>query len=263
MSRLAELVSIIDKLRGPGGCPWDRAQTTASMRPYLLEECYELLERLDAGEDPDEELGDLLFVVLLLTRIRAESGGRGIEGIAGGVADKMVRRHPHVFADGDAPREAAPGGIAAWEARKAREVAGGLRHRLAGVPRTLPALLRAHRQGEKAASVGFDWPDVSGVLAKVREELDELEQAIAAGDAAEQAHELGDLLMAVASLGRHLDTPPEAALRDGNDRFARRFAEMELRAHRRGDSLADLDAADLDALWRAVKAGPGPAAIGG
>lgn len=255
MPHLTELAALVDRLVRPDGCPWDRAQTWSSMRPYLLEECHEVLDALDAG-DPDAvtgELGDLLFVVLLMARIGQDTpGAGGIEEVARRIRDKMVRRHPHVFAD-----EARPDGpgIEHWEAQKAQEAAPGgpPRSRLAGVPRALPALLRTHRQSEKAASVGFDWPDAAGVLAKVEEELAELRDALRAGDDAGIAHEYGDVLMALGSLGRHIGAPPESALRQANDRFAARFQAMEAAAFAQGVALDDLDDAQLDALWEAAK----------
>lgn len=295
MSELSRLVEIVDRLRGPGGCDWDRAQTFASMRPYLLEEVYEVLDAIDAEQpgaaavprkrDLEEELGDLLFVVLLYARMGEDSatgalaeaapeGAAGrrfdLESVAARIARKMVVRHPHVFGT-EAERAALRGranGIAAWENRKARietRPDGSLRSRLDGVPRALPGLLRAHRQGEKAAAVGFDWSDPRGVIAKLREELDELEEALEAEDRPAVEHELGDALMALANLGRHLEISPEEALRQANDRFAARFREMELRAHEEGPPLTELSAEELEAWWQEAKralAAAGPAGEG-
>ena len=260
MSRLAHLAQIIDQLRGPDGCPWDRAQTWSSMRPYLLEECHEVLDAMDQGDPASvrDELGDLLFVVLLIARMGQDraAGAFGIEAVAQGIADKMVRRHPHVFAG--QPRPDGPG-IEDWERQKAKEgVEGRPRSRLAGVPRSLPSLLRTHRQSEKAASVGFDWPDSAGVLDKVVEELAELREALADGEPGPIEHEYGDLLMALGSLGRHIGAAPESALRRANDRFAQRFQAMEAAAWASGRSLSDLDDAALDAMWEAAKAAPSP-----
>ena len=258
MSRLLDLVSVVDRLRAPGGCPWDQAQTFATMRPYLVEECYEVLDALDK-DDPSliaEELGDLLFVVLFYVRMAEDlpHGAFGLEETADQIATKMVVRHPHVFGSAEHPL-GAKDGIRVWEDRKAKPGPDGRpRSRLAGVPRSLPALLRTHRQGEKASTVGFDWPDAQGVLTKVREELTELEEALAQGTAAEVEHEYGDLLMAVGSLGRHIETTPEEALQGANNRFADRFQHMERAAFDRGTSLRDLDDAQLDALWEDAKA---------
>jgi len=289
MTELARLVEIVERLRGEGGCEWDRAQTFGSMRPYLLEEVYEVLDAIDAEQpgaapvarvrDLEEELGDLLFVVLLYARMGhngphgGSAGGEhrfDLESIARRIADKMVVRHPHVFGSED-ERAALAGranGIAAWENRKAklkqREAASGdFSSRLDGVPRALPGLLRAHRQGEKAAAVGFDWSEPRAVLDKVREELDELEEAIEAGRPSDMAHELGDVLQSLASLGRHLGAPPEEALRTANDRFAARFRHMEAQAHRAGQRLEDLDAHALEARWEQAKdALAGPPTVG-
>jgi MazG family protein len=252
-SSLGYLVEIVDQLRDPSGCPWDRQQTLASMRPYLLEECYELLEAMESPEPGPmrEELGDLLFVILLLSRICQDRGWFGVQEAAGDIAEKMVRRHPHVFAG--ETLEGDPSGIAAWENRKQRDP-GRKRYRLDGVPRSLPGLLRAHRQGEKVAAVGFDWPDAAAVMAKVDEELGELRQAIESGAIPRIEHELGDLLMAISSLGRHLGTPPEAALRLANDRFASRFGAMEDASAARERLLQDMSASELEQLWEEAKA---------
>ena len=248
---LVELVEIVAHLRGPEGCPWDKDQTLQSMRPYLLEEVYELLDAMerDAGEDGLEgELGDVLFVLLLITQIGADDGRLTLDSVARRIIAKMVRRHPHVFGDGADDED--PGGIAAWEARKTSKG----RSRLAGVPRSLPALLRAHRQGEKAASVGFDWVEPGQVMDKVEEEFAELREAIQSADGPAIEHELGDVLMSLASLGRHLNTPPEAALRRANDRFASRFAVLERLAREEGVELSgSSDAAVLDELWERAK----------
>lgn len=248
---LHQLVEIVDRLRGPDGCPWDQEQTLKSMPPYLLEEVYELLEAMetDGGEDGLEgELGDLLFVVLLITRIGTDMERLTLDSVCSRIVDKMIERHPHVFGAGDTAEN--PGGIAAWEARKNKNG----RSRLAGVPRALPALLRAHRQGEKAAAVGFDWPDIEGVFAKVEEELTELREAVESGDAAAIRHEYGDVLLAASSLGRHLQVPPESSLRQANDRFADRFSRLEALAKEEGVELSgSTDAQTLDRLWERVK----------
>jgi MazG family protein len=257
-SPLAELVALVAQLRGKDGCPWDQEQSLATMRPYLLEEVYELLEAMeqeplnDAPNPSDGlegELGDTLFVLLLITQIASERSAITADSVARRIVNKMIARHPHVF--GNDSDDDAPGSIAAWEARKLKKG----RSRLDGVPKTMPALLRAHRQGEKAAATGFDWPNVEGVLKKVEEELDELRDAIAQNDPDAIAHELGDVLMSVASVGRHLGAPPEAALRQANDRFARRFSRLERLAEEEGLALngcTDDDA--LDRLWERVKA---------
>jgi MazG family protein len=231
-------------------CPWDRAQTPSSMRPYLLEEAYEVLDALDSGDDTKlrEELGDLLFQVYFHARLAEERGAFDIAAVADGVVEKMVERHPHVFG-GPGGAEADAGSVGAWEARKARR--GG--SRVDGVPRDLPALLRAHRVGEKVAHVGFDWPDLAGVLAKVDEERAELAEALASGDAAAIRHEYGDLLLACASLGRFLGVAGEDALREANARFEGRFRLVEAQAAAAGVRLEDAGLERLEAWWVEAK----------
>ena len=251
---LLKLTQIVALLRGEGGCAWDRAQTLASMRPYLLEETYEVLDALGDGGAPGphlrEELGDLLFVVTLLAQIAQDQGLFTLGDAAASAAQKMVERHPHVF--GPEAGAVAGGTNATWEAAKARK-RGARASALDGVPDSLPALLVAHRQGEKAAAVGFDWTDVRGALEKVREELAEVEAALAGGDPAEVQAEVGDLLLAVAHVGRHAGAPPEQALRGANQRFGARFREMERLAAAQGVSLYGLDPAALDGLWEEAK----------
>ena len=239
------------QLRGTDGCPWDQEQTLLSMRPYLLEEVYELLEAMenDGGEDGLEgELGDTLFVLLLLVEIATDAGRLTLESVCSRIIKKMITRHPHVFGDNNDSEE--PGGIAAWEARKQTDG----RSRLAGVPPTLPALLQAHRQSEKASAVGFDWPSSNLVFDKINEEIMELKEAISLEDPVQVEHEVGDLLLSVANLARHLNAPPEAALRQANKRFAQRFAAVERMAEEEGVNLSvSTDEHILDALWERAK----------
>ncbi len=245
---MSTLRALVERLRND--CPWDRAQDLRSMRPYLLEECHEVLEALDRG-DLDalrEELGDLLFQVYFLARLAEEQGAFDIEGAAAAVVHKMVERHPHVY--GDTPATGAEGSVGAWEARKARTRTGS---RVDGVPAALPALLRAHRVGEKLAHVGFDWPDLAGVLAKVDEERAELEAAVASGDPAAIAHEYGDLLLACANVGRFLGVSGEDALREANARFERRFRAVEGHASAAGVALEAAGLERLEAWWQQVK----------
>lgn len=256
MSAFDDLVAIVARLRSEGGCPWDRAQTWESLRPYVLEEAFEVVGAIDR-RDPDElrkELGDVLFQVLLLARIAEDDGAFTLEELIGQVSEKMVRRHPHVFDPAWDPASPATG-IAAWEARKARERAGG--SALDGVPAALPALLRAHRVSEKAGMVGFDWPDAASVRAKVSEELAELDEALAGGDPDRIGEELGDLLFATVNLGRHLPVSAEDALRVATAKFERRFRAVEQRLAAEGRTVYDTDPETLEAHWRAVKAGAG------
>jgi tetrapyrrole methylase family protein/MazG family protein len=256
VSNLNRLIEIIAQLRSPEGCPWDRAQTLRSMRGYLLEETYEVLEAIDLPDsDPvraellSEELGDLLFNVLLLVQIASDDGQTTLEQVSGRITDKMIRRHPHVFDPEHGDRDS--GGLAAWEARKTRQKQRS--SRLDGIPRALPALLRAHRQGEKASLVGFDWPSVEGVFDKIDEELGELREALASGEPSQIEAEYGDVLLSASSLGRHIGAEPETSLLQANDRFRARFVRMELLARERAMDLSEADDASLDALWEEAK----------
>ena len=251
------LLGIMDRLRDPGGCPWDREQTLRSLTPYLLEEAHEVIEAIEAGdvEHHKEELGDLLFQVVFQSRIAREEGKFDFAQVCDVIADKLTRRHPHVFSDVEVSgsREV----IKNWERIKAdeRKAKGEApRSAIGGVPVSLPALVRAERLTEKAGAVGFDWPDARAVLAKVREELGELEEAMEAGDAGRIEHELGDLLFAAANLARKLDVEPEQALSRAVDRFAARFRHAEQSARGAGQELRALSPEALDDLWRAAKA---------
>jgi MazG family protein len=254
VTNLQQLIDTVAALRAPGGCPWDREQTLESMRPYLLEEVYELLDAIDQGSTGlSEELGDVLFIVLLLCQIGADEGRFDLEGVAIQINDKMIVRHPHVFGTPE-EREGPGGTIESWEQLKAKlsKKKTQRRSRLDGVPASMPALLRAFRVGEKASAVGFDWPDVAGVLDKVREELAELEEALQTGVGVRE--EYGDLLLSTAHVGRHIGAPPEEVLREANNRFAARFRGMEALAASEGIDLAEADAQTLDDLWERIKA---------
>ena len=249
-----KLVDIMARLRAPGGCPWDREQTHASIKPYLIEEAYEVAEAIEDGDFAElrKELGDLLLQVVFHAQMAAEAGHFDAADVVAAINDKMVRRHPHVFADVEVAD--ADEVLRNWAAIKAEERQGDDdTSALAGVPRGLPALARAHRLGDKAAHTGFDWSDAAGVLDKVDEELAELRAAVAAGATAEVEAELGDVLQALASLGRHLGLHAEEALQRANDRFARRFRRLEALAGERGLDLPQQDAAALEALWQEAK----------
>jgi MazG family protein len=258
MSRFSELVEIVRRLRAPGGCPWDREQTPATLRPYVIEEAYEVVDAIDA-EDPAalcDELGDLLLQVVLHAAIAAESGRFTIEDVIAGLIAKMVRRHPHVF--GDVVVSDAAEVVRNWTRIKAEERRAadteGPTSALGSLPRELPALHAADRTGEKAARVGFDWPAPAGALAKAREELDELEQALAGGDAAAIEHELGDALFALASTGRLAGQSAEMALRAALARFGARFRRMEAALRAQGREVHGASPTELDAFWEAAKA---------
>ena len=249
---LARLVDVMRTLLGPAGCPWDKEQTLESLRPYVIEEAHEVVEAIDRGEAAplQEELGDLLFQVVFQSELAAQKRWFGIDDVVRGIADKMVRRHPWVFGD-EKPSGGGAEALARWEAQKSKEKQS--RGALGGVPVSLPALLRAWRVGEKAAAHGYDWPDATGVRAKVDEELAELDEAVASGATERIEHELGDLLFSLASYGRKLGVDPEAALRRALDRFSARFRHAELAAEASGSALRELDAAALDRLWQEAK----------
>ena len=252
---LDELIAVVARLRGEHGCPWDRAQTADSMRPYVLEECYEVLDAIERGDDDDlrSELGDLLFQIVLLARMKEESGHFTVFEVIEAITNKMVARHPHVF-DPAHQSDRDEGEISAWEARKAR-TRRGAQSALDGVPTVLPALLRAHRISEKASVVGFDWPDLTGVRAKVTEELHELDAALASGDPQNIGEEFGDLLFSLVNMGRHLPVGAEEALRAATQKFERRFRELEQSVHADGLSVHEMSSDALELRWQSVKAG--------
>ncbi len=240
-----DLVDVIRRLQAPDGCPWDRSQTAATLRPYLLEECCETLASIDANEGVDEELGDLLFVLLSIAELRMRTGGKGADAVAAGAAAKMRERHPDLF-EGTGPTS--DGSMASWEARKARQD----RSALDGVPKTLPGLLRAHRVGEKVAARGFDWPDPGAVRAKLDEELAEMDAALAAGNSLEIEEELGDVLFTLAQVARHAGVSGEDALRGALAKFEGRFRIAE--ADIRRDAYEGREPDVLDTYWRRAKA---------
>jgi len=261
--RFDELVRIMATLRGPQGCPWDREQTLASLRPFLLEETYEALEALDRGDLDSlrEELGDLLFEIVFLARIAEEGGYFSVADAAADVGAKLVRRHPHVFGD-HARLKTADEVRGKWEEMKAAEGTAGPRGKtlLGGVPRTLPGLLRAYEYGSRAAAVGFDWIRAADVIDKIEEEVRELRDELsksAQGDEGDRARrveeEMGDLLFAIANLSRKLGVEPEAALRRANDKFQARFSVLESRIVGRGERLQDKTLEELENEWQLVK----------
>ena len=254
-----ELLAIMARLRDPGtGCPWDVAQSFVSVAPYTLEEAYEVVDAIERGdlEGLREELGDLLLQVVFHARIAEEQGAFDFAAVARGIATKLVRRHPHVFGS-ERLADAAAQSLRWEELKDAEKAASGRRASvLDDVPLALPALNRAAKIGRRAARIGFDWPDASGARAKVAEELAELDAAQANGERAAIEHELGDLLLAVTSLARHLDIDPEAALRAANARFATRFRHVEARARASGAS----DVPTLESYWQEAKAGERPKA---
>jgi nucleoside triphosphate diphosphatase len=261
MNEMTALLEVMARLRDPErGCPWDVAQTFATIAPYTLEEAFEVadaIERQDL-EGLREELGDLLFQVVFHARLAEEQGAFDFAAVAGGLVDKMRRRHPHVF--GTEIIADAQAQTVAWETHKAREraarsEAGSEAGALDGVPLGLPALARAQKLGRRAARVGFDWPDAAAVHAKIAEESAELEAAIAARERAPEAvdEELGDLLFTIVNLARHLEVDAEGALRRANLKFERRFRAVEARLAAQGHTPAMAGAEELERLWNEVK----------
>jgi MazG family protein len=249
------LLSIMARLRGPGGCPWDREQTHASIKPQLIEECYEVIDAIDAAR-PDwlmEELGDLLLHVVFHAQMAREAGHFDFDALTEGIADKLVRRHPHVF--GGHKAETSDAVIETWDKIKRQEKP----HRespLDGIPRHLPALMRAHEMTRKAAKVGFDWPDSQGPLEKVIEEAREL---AAETDKDRAEDELGDLLFAVVNLARHLKLDSEQALDRASEKFRRRFEAMRQVLTVRGRPLENCTLQEMDEVWNQVKHALAPA----
>lgn len=255
MTDIKKLLEVMRKLRDPqDGCPWDVEQSFATIAPYTIEEAYEVADAI-AREDMDDlrdELGDLLFQVVFYAQMANEEGHFDFADVAGGISEKMIRRHPHVFGSVEERETGKVDG--SWEEIKELErSAAEDSSALAGVAKALPALKRAEKLGKRAGRVGFDWPDRHGVLAKIHEELDELEQAVGARDVASIEAEFGDLLFAVVNLARHLDIDPEKALSIANRKFERRFRDMETRIAKNGKAIKDFSPATLDREWRAAK----------
>jgi ATP diphosphatase len=260
---IAALIDIMAALRTPGtGCPWDLEQNFATIAPYTIEEAYEVADAIARGDlgDLREELGDLLLQVVFHARMAQEQGAFDFGSVVEAITEKLVRRHPHVFGDARGLKVAAVNAL--WERIKAQEKADraangkGAEHSgaLAGVPVGLPALTRALKLQHKAGKVGFDWNDPRAVLAKIREEADEIEAALDASGGDAIAGEVGDLLFAVVNLARHVDADPEAVLRATNRKFERRFAAIERALADVGKSPREATLAEMDALWDAAKA---------
>jgi tetrapyrrole methylase family protein/MazG family protein len=261
----SDLVALQERLLAPNGCPWDREQTHESLRTYLIEEAYEVLDALESGDADKfaEELGDLLLQIIFHSALASQAGRFDVSDVIERVHTKMVRRHPHVFGHHKAGTSAQV--LKNWEQLKAEERRAGKSKSaqngdaaapnslLDGIPLTLPAVLEAYQVTRRAARVGFDWPDFNGVFDKLREEFSELERAIAAGNSAEIESEAGDLLFAAVNVARFLKLDPEIALKKANRKFIGRFQQMETQASAEGRKLADMNAAELDALWNKIK----------
>jgi tetrapyrrole methylase family protein/MazG family protein len=247
------LMELMRRLRAPGGCPWDAEQTHESLKRYLLEETYEVMEAIDAGSVPmmKEELGDLLLQVVFHAVIAEESGKFDMNGIIETLNDKLIRRHPHVFADLEV--KDIDQLIENWEKIKKKEKGAARKSALSGVPSHLPALLKAHKISEKAARVGFDWSRADEVFAKVLEELKEFEETMLDGNQERMEAELGDLLFAIANLGRFLSLNPEDALRKTIARFMRRFEHIENSLHKSNREIGDASLYEMEKLWEEAK----------
>jgi MazG family protein len=264
-ARFDRLVEIMRALRAPDGCPWDREQTHASLRPFVLEETYEVLDAIESGSPAKlrEELGDFLYEAVFLAQISQEAGQFSIGDAVQSICDKLVRRHPHVFArhTEDGAPVTSQQVIEKWETMKARERAGEdatgtAQTTLSGVPRTLPSLLRAYEISARAAAVGFDWSRPDDVLDKIEEEVAEVRNEVeagATGDLSRAEEEMGDLLFAIANLSRKLGIEPEAALRRANDKFTRRFESMERALAGSGTPIPGATLAQMEAQWQRVK----------
>ncbi|HPR63702.1 MAG TPA: nucleoside triphosphate pyrophosphohydrolase [Thermoanaerobaculia bacterium] len=246
-----DLLEIMKRLRAPGGCPWDRAQTLETLKTFVIEEAYEVVEAGEGG-DPEqlkEELGDLLLQIVFQSRIAEEEGWFTIDDVIDGISEKMVTRHPHVFGDEsvNTPEEV----LEKWERRKNRQKEGGLWE---NIPSSLPALLKAYRLGDRASQLGFDWNDPEEVIAKVEEEFEELRRARSEKNEKAVREETGDILFALAQLARHLDVEPEDALQRTNAKFIHRMRWMHDSARKKGQNLDELSLEELEALWQASKA---------
>lgn len=255
MSSIDKLLEVMASLRDPkSGCPWDVKQDFSTIAPYTIEEAYEVADAIEREDFAGlrDELGDLLLQVVFHARMAEEAGHFDFDDVAGTIADKMLRRHPHVF--GTAEERAAGAQDGSWERIKAEERAtnpdDGV---LAGIAKALPALKRAQKLGKRAGTVGFDWPDRKGVREKIREEIDELEAAVGTRSAAAIEEEFGDLLFAIVNLARHLDVDPEKALTGANYKFEKRFRDMERSIARHGKPLTEFSLESLDKEWRAAK----------
>ena len=253
---MQRIVDIMARLRAPDGCPWDLAQTPSSLKPYVIEEAYEVCEAIES-DDPQklkEELGDLLLQVVFQAQIAQEHGHFAIDDVVNAISDKMERRHPHVFGSETAATAAEVQDR--WEQNKAKERAKNPKEAqgmLAGIPKSLPALLKARRVTEKASLIGFDWPDAAAVHAKLDEEIAELRAAEASGDPEAIREELGDVLFTLVNLGRFLSADPEDALRRTLEKFMRRFRHVETRLAEMGIPLEDAGLQAMDALWDEAK----------
>ena len=253
MTPFEKLVSIMSTLRSENGCPWDREQTHDTLRPYLIEEAYEVLDAIESHDDKSlrEELGDLLLQVVFHAQLASETARFSIDDVADSIVEKLIRRHPHVFGDvkADTPHEV----LNNWEKIKQAEDTSGRKSILDGLPGHLPALLKAYRVQEKVARVNFDWDDIRDVFGKVHEEIDELQEAHTHQDQTKLEEEFGDLLFSLVNLARHLKVTPEDALRRTIQKFMDRFKYVEETMNLKGESLEDSTLERMDELWEEAK----------
>jgi MazG family protein len=252
-----KLVDIMTRLRGPAGCPWDREQTIESLRGFVLEETYEVLDAIDRGDHASlmGEIGDLLFEGVFLAQIELDDGRFNVADSLRAINTKLIRRHPHIFGTGASGVQTSGQVLEQWEQIKAREQqdAGERRSLLRGVPAAMPSLLRAHEIGARVAAAGFDWARSADVVGKIEEEVSELRGAVAGEGLARSEEEMGDLLFSIANLARKLGIEPESALRKANDKFSARFEALEHAFESRGQSILDATLEEMEAEWQWVK----------
>lgn len=251
---IVRLVQIMATLRSPQGCPWDHKQTLQTLKSHLVEESHEVLDAIDAGDRERlcDELGDLLLQVVFQSQLCAEEGSFTFDDVATTIVEKLIRRHPHVF--GGTKVSGAEEVLKNWEEIKKSEKGDGPRSTLEGVPKSLPALHRAHLIQKRAARVGFDWNDADGPLGKLDEEIDEIRAAVRDGDGRKVCEEIGDLLFSVVNVSRFLGHDPEEALHESIAKFSRRFQAIEDEVHRSGAKMSDLSLDELDEIWNRIKA---------
>ena len=256
-SSFTELVEVMARLRAPNGCPWDREQTHATLKPYFIEETYEALEAIDIGDDDElcKELGDVLLQVVFHAQIATEENRFDIEEVARAIVDKLIRRHPHVFADVDV--DGSEQVLQNWEQIKKQErqeQGEATPSLLDGIPKQLPALMRAQRMQARVSRQGFDWDKIAGPLDKVEEEFAELRQAWTSGETPAIEDEFGDLLFALVNTGRFLNVDPEQTLRQSTEKFERRFRALEEAVRTSGREISALSLQELDTIWDEIKA---------
>lgn len=251
--KFEKLVEIMARLRAPDGCPWDREQTYKDINPYMLEEVHEVMESIDKNDmnELKEELGDLLLHIVFHAEMATEDGFFTIEEVIDGICEKLIYRHPHVF--GDKKVKGTKDVLENWETLKKKEKEKSRRSLLDGVPKELPALLKAYRLGEKAGRVGFDWEDANGILEKLEEEVHELHEARGKKDLKEIEHEYGDVLFTLANIGRFMKVNPEDALRKATNRFIQRFGYVEEMAKEKKADMRKMPIAELEKLWQKAK----------